>query len=158
MGRLPGENRQYTLQEIQDSHREIARLLVMGVKSVDIADALGVTPAMVSYTKNSPVVKREMDNMHAAANLDAVDVAKRIQEIAPRALEVMEALMDESNDAIKAKIAADLLDRAGHGAVKNINVHSLSAHLSKDDILEIKNRARQIGLCVPTFDMQVAGA
>jgi hypothetical protein len=137
MGRLPGENRQYTLQEIQDSHREIARLLVMGVKSVDIADALGVTPAMVSYTKNSPVVKRE---------------------IAPRALEVMEALMDESNDAIKAKIAADLLDRAGHGAVKNINVHSLSAHLSKDDILEIKNRARQIGLCVPTFDMQVAGA
>jgi hypothetical protein len=126
MGRLPGENRVYTLQEIQDSHREIARLLVMGVKGVDIAETLGVTPAMVSYTKNSPVVKREMDNMHAVANLDAVDVAKRIQEVAPRALQVMEDLLEEANDAIKVKIAADLLDRAGHGAVKNINVHSLS--------------------------------
>jgi predicted transcriptional regulator len=156
MGRLPGENRQYTLQEIQDSHREIARLLVTGAKHVDIADMLGVTPAMVSYTANSPVVKRELDNMRAARDLDTVDIAKRIQEVAPRALQVMEDLLEEANDAIKLKIATDLLDRAGHTAIRTIRTENLHAHLNRDDIEEIKQRARGMGLLVDI--PQVCGA
>ena len=60
------EERKYTLKEVQDSHREIARLLVMGLNNKDIAEELGVTPEMVSYTINSPVVMREIENMRAA--------------------------------------------------------------------------------------------
>jgi len=143
------DERQYTLKEIQDSHREIARLLVMGMKHVDIAHELGVTPAMVSYTANSPVVIREIENMRAARDLDAIDVAKRIQEIAPAALNMLEDLMEKGADETRRKIAESILDRAGHGAVKNVNVYNSRTHLSKDDIIDIQARAKRIGLCIP---------
>ncbi len=148
MGKLPTGDRQYTLKEIQDSHREIARLLVTGMKHVDIAEMLGVTPAMVSYTANSPVVKRQLENLRAARDIDAVEVANRIQALAPVALDVLEDLMEASADETRRKIAESMLDRAGHGAVRNVRLESLSMHLSMADIVEIKNRAKEIGLCV----------
>ncbi|MFA6972670.1 MAG: hypothetical protein WC208_14905, partial [Gallionella sp.] len=142
------EERKYTVTQVWDSHREIARLLVLGLKHVDIANQLGVSEATVSYTANSPIIKREIENMRAARDLDTVDVAKRIQEVAPKALTVLENLLTTANDAIKYRTAADILDRAGHAAVKTLRTESLVAHLSRDDIEEIKNRAKQIGLCV----------
>ena len=140
------EERKYTLKEVQDSHREIARLLVMGLNNKDIAEELGVTPEMVSYTINSPVVMREIENMRAARDLDAIDVAKRIQEIAPKALDVMEGLMQSAADETRRKIAESILDRAGFGALKNVSINSNRTYLNKDDILEIQERARNAGL------------
>ncbi len=148
MGRNAGTERKYAIQTMWDVHREIVRLAVIGMKSVDIADTLSITPAMVSYTINSPIAKREIANLRAARDLDAVDVAKRIQQIAPTALETLEELLCESNDAIKLKAATDILDRAGHAAVKTLRTESVSLHLTKDDIEDIKNRAKEIGLCV----------
>ncbi len=131
-----------------DAHREILRLAVTGMQHVDIAATLGVTPAMVSYTMNSPIAMREMENLRAARDLDAVDVAKRIQEVAPIALQTLETLLCNGNDPIKFKAATDILDRAGHAAVRTLRTESLSVHLTKDDIEDIKNRAKEIGLCV----------
>jgi predicted transcriptional regulator len=148
MGRLPTGERKYAIQQVWDVHREIARLLVIGMKHVDIAEQLGISEATVSYTANSPVVKREIDLMRGARDLDAVDVAKRIQEVAPKALEVLEELLDTANDAIKYRTAADILDRAGHAAVRNVRLETLSVHLNKEDIEDIRNRARGIGLLV----------
>ena len=147
-GRRNTERKTFTVENIWDSHREIMRLAVTGMKHVDIADACNVTPEMVSYTLNSPIVKREMDLMRSARDLDAVDVAKRIQEVAPRALQVLEELLDSGNDTTKLRVATDLLDRAGHAAVKTLRTENLSVHLNKDDLEEIKKRAREIGLCI----------
>lgn len=152
MGRPTSGDRKYTVENIWDVHREVMRLAVTGMKSVDIAAALGVTEAMVSYTINSPICKRQLDNMRAARDIDAVSVAKRIQEIAPRAVEVLEGLLEDGNDAIKLRAATDVLDRAGHAAVRTLRTESLSLHLNKDDIDDIKARARSIGLCVDTTD------
>lgn len=149
MGRpATDDGRKYAIQTMWDAHREILRLAVTGMKQVDIAATLGVTPVMVSYTLNSPIAKREMENLRAARDLDAVDVAKRIQEVAPIALQTLETLLCEGNDGMKFKTAVDLLDRAGHAAVRTLRTESLSVHLTKDDIDEIKNRAKEIGLCV----------
>ena len=148
MGRPATGERKYEIQNIWDTHREIMRLLVSGMHHVDIARELNVTTATVSNVMNSAICKRQMELMRAAADLDAVDVAKRIQEVAPIALQTLESLMCEGTDPIKFRVATDLLDRAGHAAVKTLRTESLSVHLTKDDIDEIKNRAREIGLCV----------
>lgn len=147
-GRRSVERKTFTVENIWNSHREIMRLALTGMKQADIARELGVSEVMVSYTLNSPVVKRQLDVMQAARDIDAVDVSKRIQEVAPRALEVLEELLEDANDAIRFKTATDLLDRAGHAAVKTLRTQSLSVHLDKDDLEEIKQRAREIGLCV----------
>lgn len=144
----PENRKSFTVENIWNTHREIMRLALTGMKQADIARELGLTEVMVSYTLNSPVVKRQLDVMQAARDVDAIDVAKRIQEVAPRALEVLEELLEEGNDAIKLRTATDLLDRAGHAAIKTVRTQSLSVHLNKDDIEEIKQRAREIGLCV----------
>lgn len=138
----------FKVTELYDTHREIMRMAVTGMKQADIARELGVSEVMVSYTMNSPIVKREMELMRSARDLDAVDVAKRIQEVAPRALEVLEDLLETANDSIRFRAATDVLDRAGHAAVKTLRTESLSVHLNKDDLEEIKQRAREIGLCV----------
>ena len=147
-GRRSVERKTFTVENIWNSHREIMRLALTGMKQADIARELGVSEVMVSYTLNSPVVKRQLDVMQAARDIDAVDVSKRIQEVAPRALEVLEELLEDANDAIRFKTATDLLDRAGHAAVKTLRTQSFSVHLDKDDLEEIKQRAREIGLCV----------
>ena len=156
MGRLPSGDRKYEITHIWDRHKEIMRLLVAGLSQVDIAKTIGVTPVMVSYTANSAICRRQMALMHAAADLDAVDVAKRIQEIAPVALDTLEKLLCEGNETTQFKVATDLLDRAGHGAVKSFRMEH-TAHLSRTDIEEIKQRAKEIGICHEVIDAEIEG-
>lgn len=138
----------FAVTEMWNTHREIARLAATGMKGADIARTLNVTPVMVSYTLNSPIVKRQLDQMHAARDMDAVDVSKRIHEIAPRALERLEELLESETESIAFRAATDVLDRAGHAAVKTLRTESLAVHLNKEDLDEIKERAKSIGLCI----------
>lgn len=145
-GRRNQDGNKYTVETIWDRHREIMRLAVQGMKQTDIAAEMGISEVMVSYTLNSPIVKQQMDVMRGARDIDAIDVAKRIQEVAPQALTVLEGLLTTANDAIKFRTATDILDRAGHAAVKTIRTQNTSIHLNSEDIEDIKQRARMIGL------------
>ena len=155
MGRPATDSRKYEIQNIWDTHREIMRMLVIGMHQVDIARELGITPQTVSNVANSAICKRQMMLMRDARDLDAVDVAKRIQEIAPVALQTLENLLCEGNESTQFKVATDILDRAGHSAVRTLRTESLSVHLTKDDIEEIKSRAQEMGLCVPADAIDV---
>lgn len=145
MARPPTGERNYQISHMWDVHHEIVRLLVMGAKSKDIAKQLNVSDAMVSYTANSAIVQRQIAVMRGARDADAVTISKKIQELAPKAVEVLDKLLDSQQENIQLKSAVDVLDRAGHGAVKK--EMSLVGHLTKEDIDEIKARAKETGLC-----------
>jgi hypothetical protein len=146
--RLPQTHRKYQVEQMWDIHHEVVRLALIGMKSVDIADHLGITPVMVSYTLRSPIVQEKMNQLQAVRDIDAIDVAKEIQELAPRAVQVMGELMDCELPNVRAKAAADILDRAGHAAIRTIKTENLHAHFSADEIKEIKDRAKDIGLMI----------
>lgn len=149
MGRVPTGERKYQIQELWDIHHEILRLLVIGWKPIDIAEHLGVTPTVVSYTRNSAIGRRHLGILEDSRDLEAVDVARRIQSLAPVAVDKLEEILKESeNDNVVKGVAQDLLDRAGYPAVKVIRGEHLHAYLSQKDIEEIKGRAKEIGLCV----------
>ena len=149
MGRLPTGNRKYQIEEMWDSHHEIVRLLLVGMKHVDIAATLGVSEAMVSYTANSAVVRRQLDVMRAVRDGEAIDISKRIKGLLPRAVEVLEQTMEEGVlPQLRLAAAKDVLDRGGHPAVKGVDVRTGPAFLTRDEISEIKERARSIGLTV----------
>ena len=143
MGRPATGERKYSIQHMWDVHHEIVRLLVTGMKHVEIAATLGVTEVMVSYTANSPIVKRQLELLRAARDLDSVDVARKIQEIALDAVEMMEKHVKSTTESISLKAAQDILDRAGFAPVKKISTENVHAHLTREDIEEIKKRARQ---------------
>lgn len=152
--RVPGATRRcYQVTKMWDMHHEIARRIVLGQKNVQIANALGVSPTLVSNVRNSPVVKEKIELLRGARDAETVDIAKQIQELAPHALSLLEDLIksgDVDGEKIPARLRAHhaekLLDRAGHGAPKIIQGQLLHGHFTKQDIDEIKERAQRLGL------------
>lgn len=145
MGRHPLGDRSYQISKMWDVHHEIVRLASCGAKQVDIAAILNVTPEMVSYTLNSSIVKRQLELLRSARDVESMDVAKRIQEIALVAVEKMAELVEqEDNKAVQLSASRDILDRAGHGAVKKMQVDGRMMHFTPEDLAEIKARAKEL--------------
>ncbi len=150
MGRLPGiEPRQYQIQQLWELHHEILRRLVLGQKSVDVARDLDISVAVVSYVKNSEVGKKQLSLMRSAADVSIIDIAGRIRELACTAVVVMEHAMDDAHPmATRMRAAVDVLDRAGFGAPRVLRTENIHAHLTIEDIEDIKQRARLEGVVI----------
>ena len=148
MAKLPTNKRKYQIKELWERHNEINRRLLLGQKSKDIAKELEVSEATVSYTKNSKLAQKELSIMKVARDADTIDVARQIREIAPQALEVLENIMNdvETTETLKAKVATDLLDRAGYSPPKKVIGAIAHQHFGKADIEKIKERAMNIGI------------
>lgn len=144
--RLPETHKQYQIEQLWDIHHEILRLALMGNKSVDIAAHLGISPVLVSYTLRSPLAARQLEGMHADRDKKAIRIAEEIQKLAPRAVEVMEELMEDPLPNIKLSAAKDILDRAGYTAVQRVKAEVQHTHFTSEEIGEIKQRAKDIGL------------
>lgn len=144
MGRLPTGNRKYQIKEMWSIHHEITRMLLMGMKSVDIAKVLGIDPVTVSYTANSHLVQRQLSIMRGARDAHAVDCASRIKELAPKAVEILGDLLDAEDSNMKYKASIAILDRAGHAPVQRIQAETTHMHFTKDEIEDIKKRAKDV--------------
>ena len=124
-------------------HHEIVRRLVLGQKNTEIAKALNVTPVMVSYTRNSKVVQKQLDLMSAARDADTLDIAIRIRENGPAALTLLEDIIGDRGAtygiALAARTAESMLDRGGYAAPRKID--AVVAHFTKDEIEELKRQA-----------------
>jgi len=142
----PGAPRKsWEVTELWEVHKEIARRIVLGQKNTVIAQALGCTPQLVSMVRNSPVVKEHTEIMQGAADADCVDVARRISEMAPKALDVLEEILDDRDQnaslALKLKAAESILDRSGNSKI--IKSQNLHMSLGQADLIAIKERALQ---------------
>lgn len=136
----------YTLQKMNQLHHEIVRRIVAGQKDHQIAKSLGVSKAMVKYTKESPIVKQKLEILMGERDASAIEVRKHIENLAPLALDELQKMMTEesTSDRTRMKIAQDVLDRAGFKPA-NVNVNA-QTKLDKNDISEAKERAKKNGL------------
>jgi predicted transcriptional regulator len=144
MGKTPsGEPRKYQIKTLWDLNHQIMRLAVLGHKHREIAELLNVTPATVSNTLNSEIGKRQLLVLRGAVDAETVDVAKEIQRLAPKAVKLLEEMLEDNNTGsnVRVTLIKDVLDRAGYGAPKVIEGRFIHAHLSKEEIDDIKQRA-----------------
>ena len=150
MGRHRKEDthKPYQIEQLWSIHHEITRLSLIGMKQIDIAKHLNVSPVMVSYTLRSPLVTRQLDQMKSVRDMEAIDISTEIKNLAPKAVAVLEELMDNDLPNVKLSAAKDILDRAGYAATKTIRTENIHAHFSADEISEIKQNARDIGLLI----------
>ena len=143
------EGRKYQIQKLWDIHHEIVRLLLLGWQPVKIAETLGVTPVMVSYTANSELVKRRLEVMRGARDAEALDLSVEIKRFAPEAFEMLQVIMRTSDsEKNKIAIAMDAMDRAGYAPPKVIEGRFMHAHFTADEIEDMKKRARESGQVV----------
>ena len=147
------DERQYNITELWDRQQEIVRRLSLGQSAVDIARDLSISPVTVSYVRNSPLGQEALAKLHSAANNEAVNIAKRIKEVAPKALAVLEGILDNSiqgtydlpaDRKTAASVAMGLLDRAGHAPIHR--QISMTVPVSNSVINEIKERAKGAGM------------
>lgn len=148
MGRhsLETTHRRYQVEQMWDVHHEITRLALLGMKHIEIANLLGISPVTVSYTLRSPIVMRQLEQMRAVRDMETIDVAKRIAELAPKAVEVLGELMDSDLPNIRKGSAESILDRAGYAAVQRIKADHTVTHFTSKEIEDIRQRAKDIGI------------
>lgn len=144
-----------TLDTLNPRHRQLIRLLIGGHSQSDIARILNIHKSTVSRLIRDPLIVKEVGRLQENADLDATacvpGVPEKLREGALRGVQVLlDILADKRTDAdmlkLKANAANELLSRAGYGPVKQVRIEqsSLSAHLTKEDIEELKLRARDI--------------
>ena len=147
MGKLQTFQREYQIQQMTQRHHEITRLALLGRPAKEIAQELGITEVCVSYTLNSRIVQDKLALLRAQRDATSVDVAAAFRDLAPKCIEVLETIMldEDTPSQVRSSNAKDLLDRAGYGAPKIIKSESVVAHLTKDEIEDIKRRAIDVG-------------
>lgn len=146
--------RAYEPKQLNSRHHEILRLNLLGMSNVDIAAQVGCTPATVSTVLNSRLGKTQATMFKECADADAIQVAKRIRELAPRAVALMNEIMEDDSvsSAVRLRAAQDMLDRAGFAPTKQVAVNSTQVHISGQDLELLKetalSRARQNGILI----------
>lgn len=148
-----GATKTWRVSEMWDKHHEIARLILLGIKNVEIAQRLNISEQQVSNVKNSPVVKEKLDLMQTARDVGSINLAKEIADLAPIALgrikEVLETGQVMGREASASQIlkeANNVLDRDQGKAIQRVDSRHLNATLSMEDIERIKQKAADLAI------------
>lgn len=146
MGALPEGNRRYNLRQLNAVHMEILRRHFVGQKSVEIAEALGLSPVTVSYTINNPLAVEILEQMQSGALASVQNVQERLKALAVDAVDVLEEMVTEPSapPALRVRAAQDVLDRAGHGAVKKVEGRLVHGLFTSDEIAAIVQQAKGV--------------
>lgn len=145
-------DRRYTYQDLTERHQEILRRLVIGQEPHAIAAEMGLSRETVSKIRNSPMSQSEIARLQNLRDAQVVgEVSEHIRESLYDAVEVLKSVMNDSGQPAAARVraAADLLDRGGYGAVRQLRTTiTREDHLTEKDLDEIKSRAIESGLVV----------
>lgn len=156
---MPGVRRKsWTAKEMNERHHEVARMVVLGYKNVEIAKTLNITKEFVCQIRNAPPVQEQLAILAGARDAQTVDVARQIQVILPKCVEYLSKTIEdpEISDALKSRNAFGLLSTGGHGPAKNINVKGVHAVLTADDIREIRDDAQNLAAEIGLLDAEAA--
>lgn len=141
-GCIPRADRKYQIQHLWERHHQIKRLALMGLRHNEIASAVGVTPVTVSNILNSDLMKAEMLKLRGDLDEVTVNIMAEINRGAARGVMILNDILDteEAPISLKAKVAQDLLSRAGHSPVMKAQVEH--RHFTDEEIERLKCEAR----------------
>lgn len=144
--RVPEKPVAQPLTYMWERHKEMSRRIVVGDRPTDIAADMGISRSRLSIIMNSPIFRQHTDSLSERTDCSITDIKDRIFRNAPKALDILEdVLMNEGNrfdTRLQVKVAHDLLDRGGLGAVQKSEI--MSAVLTADDILKLRERKARV--------------
>lgn len=135
-------------EDMWERHRQIARLILLGYTNNQIADEIGMDRPAVCKLRNSPVIQKHLATMEARADDEAIDIRTEITNYLPKCLETIQGVIEdpEASDRLRVDASFKMLGLGGYVPPKNINMKSVSAHLSGEDIAKIRQRAMEVGI------------
>ena len=144
------------IEDLWGHHHEVARLGLLGFSKESIAQELGLSAVTVQKISKLPAVREKMLNLTQERDAEVVPIVERIRKLAIRAVDRMDHILHiepEDEDprllALQLATAKDVLDRAGHAAVKktvSINTHEIEVGKRASILQGIRDRAFSKGV------------
>jgi DNA-binding CsgD family transcriptional regulator len=150
-GRDNQPTQQHDISKLWQRSHEILRLAFLGYKHKEIALQLGISPITVTNTVNSSLGKDKLNLMRGAKDAETIDVALKVQELLPKAMQVYEDILTGNLADLKLKKqTADVIvkDLGGHAAPQRIegkfgHIHAI---LTPEELNNVKERGRLAAL------------
>lgn len=159
----PGERKSHDINMLWQRNHEILRLALVGLKSTQIAEILGIHKQTVSNTINSDLGKQKLSLMRKERDEDVIDVVKEVAKMFPKALEIYNKVLDGEDVTKMQKDTADtvVMDIGGHRAPSRTESKGGFLHMTPADIESFKKRgieaARTSGLIVDAEFKEIKG-
>ncbi len=147
------QQNKYNIKQIWSIHREILRRHSVGQKPKQIAKDLGITTQTISNLVNSDLGSVALESLNQRSDEESRDVTKRIKELAPEALDVVENILidDEEDSKLRSGLAIKVLGLAGYvepqkkqiaigvGMINQSDIEALrdSVHGSRSNPIEV---------------------
>jgi len=144
----------YDIKQLWQRSHEIVGLALGGMKQVEIAKILNISPVTVSNTLNSTLGKKKLAKMRGERDEEYIGINEKVKELTIRALDVYEELLQPANDPKMKKETADtvVLEVAGMRAPTRIESKGLYTSATLKEIEDFKKRgieaAREAGLLI----------
>lgn len=143
------------LKSLNHKHQQLARLLVGGHSQAEISKLLNLNKSTICRLTHDPLIAKEVCRLQEIADSNSMvcvpGITEKISDGAYKGIEILESILsDERKDVdilkLKANISLELLNRAGYGPVKQLQIkqESINTVLSVDDIEKIKIRANDM--------------
>lgn len=120
---------------LSSRHRALARMVAMGATNKEIAERLNYSMSRVSVLKSNTRIQEEIQKFEDRVYEESIE--ERIKELAPEAIDAMEAILKADVDPLrKENTARWILEKASGKAAQQINVQgevSLGVFLEKLD-------------------------
>lgn len=133
------------LGNMRETHRQIARLAITGMKVVDIAANVGngLTPQTVSHLLQTPAMKSLVAELRSAADSNAVDLSSRMMSVAHKALDKVESGLDEATASESLSVFSAMANRTGFAEVKNVQAVNLTGKLTSSELADEVAKMRE---------------
>lgn len=100
------------------------RMVYMGMRTRDISKALHMVPARIKWVQRQSIWQQAYREFEEKADNRLMDLKVRLVDIAPRAVDKLEGIMDGSkNEGLQRLAANDILDRAGLGRSSQVQTN-----------------------------------
>lgn len=134
------------LTHLWERHKEIARLQVSGLKPIEIAQRLSMTPCRVSIIMNSPVYVKYLGTLSTRRDESALDMQAILLQGAEAGVKHLRTFMDDNDTTkcLRTKIATEFLDRSGFGKITTQRNENISVILTGENVRRIKEERAQL--------------
>ena len=130
-------NGKWEPKQLTPRHREIMRRLLEGAHKNTIAEEMGITPQAVIIISTSQLFREELAKMETEADFQVI---KRAEDLSNEALDTLKNLMRFArSEAMKARAADSILDRAGYSKVEK----KIIGVVSGEEVIRELNRRRR---------------
>lgn len=138
----------YSLKKLQAKHREMLRLLALGIEPADVAKALGVSYQTVLNVKNSELGQIHLEVLNGQRDAEITYARKKIESLAPIATEVLEEVLigEKGDDKLQVAVAEGVLAKVGLGNISRTQAQNVNVNLDRktlDDIIQEAKKERE---------------